>query len=119
MPNRNSQPIVSLLIPVYNVEKYLAECLDSALAQTLSDIEIICIDDGSTDASGAMLDEYAKKDQRVKVIHKQNSGYGASMNRGLDAATGEFVGIRNRTTPCCRMVSKRSTMPPRNTARTL
>ena len=93
MPNRNSQPIVSLLIPVYNVEKYLAECLDSALAQTLSDIEIICIDDGSTDASGAMLDEYAKKDPRVKVIHKQNSGYGASMNRGLDAATGEFIGI--------------------------
>ena len=93
MPNRNSQPIVSLLIPVYNVEKYLAECLDSALAQTLSNIEIICIDDGSTDASGAMLDEYAKKDPRVKVIHKQNSGYGASMNRGLDAATGEFIGI--------------------------
>ena len=54
MPNRNSQPIVSLLVPVYNVEKYLAECLDSARAQTLSDIEIICIDDGSTDASGAM-----------------------------------------------------------------
>ena len=88
MPNRNSQPIVSLLIPVYNVEKYLAECLDSALAQTLSNIEIICIDDGSTDASDTMLDEYAKKDPRVKVIHKQNSGYGASMNRGLDAATG-------------------------------
>lgn len=64
-----------------------------ALAQTLSNIEIICIDDGSTDASGAMLDGYAKKDPRVKVIHKQNSGYGASMNRGLDAATGEFIGI--------------------------
>ena len=67
--------------------------LDSALAQTLSNIEIICIDDGSTDASDTMLDEYAKKDPRVKVIHKQNSGYGASMNRGLDAATGEFIGI--------------------------
>ena len=65
MPNRNSQPIVSLLVPVYNVEKYLAECLDSARAQTLSDIEIICIDDGSTDASGAMLDEYTEKDSRI------------------------------------------------------
>lgn len=92
MPS-NSQPSVSLLVPVYNVEKYLPECIDSALAQTLKDIEIICIDDGSTDTSATILDEYGSKDPRIQVIHKPNSGYGASMNRGLDAATGEFIAI--------------------------
>lgn len=84
---------VSLLIPIYNVEKYLAECLDSAVAQTLEDIEIICINDGSTDASLDIIKSYAERDKRVKIIDKKNSGYGASMNRGLDVATGEYIGI--------------------------
>lgn len=84
-------PILSVIIPVYNVEKYLAECVDSARTQTLKDIEIICVDDGSTDSSGAMLDDYARRDPRVRVIHKANSGYGHTMNCGLRAAKGKYV----------------------------
>lgn len=84
---------VSVLVPIYNVEQYLPECLDSLCAQTLKNIEIICINDGSTDASGAILDEYAKNNSNIVVISKKNSGYGDSMNRGLEAATGEYIGI--------------------------
>ena len=84
---------VSVIIPVYNVEKYLRQCLDSVVNQTLKDIEIICVDDGATDNSGIILDEYAAKDNRVKVIHKQNGGYGKAMNVGIEHATGEYIGI--------------------------
>ncbi len=86
-------PRVSIVIPVYNVEKYLRECLDSVVNQTLKDIEIICIDDGSTDSSAAILDEYVARDERIKVIHKENGGYGKAMNVGMDIATGEYIGI--------------------------
>ena len=86
-------PKVSVIIPVYNVEKYLKECLDSVVNQTLKDIEIICINDGSTDQSLSILESYAIKDERIKIINKENSGYGASMNLGLEAATGEYIGI--------------------------
>ena len=86
-------PKVSIVIPVYNVEEYLHECLDSVVNQTLKEIEIICIDDGSKDSSGAILDEYAARDSRFKVIHKENGGYGIGMNTGIDAATGEYIGI--------------------------
>lgn len=86
-------PKVSVIIPTYNVEKYLVECLESVINQTLQDIEIICIDDGSTDNSGKILDEYVAKDSRIKVIHKENGGYGKAMNVGLDNATGEYIGI--------------------------
>lgn len=88
-----NNPKVSVIIPIYNVEKYLRECLDSVVNQTLKDIEIICVDDGSTDSSAAICDEYAAKDPRIKVIHKSNAGYGHSMNRGLENATGEYIGI--------------------------
>lgn len=91
--NSGEQPLISLLIPIYNVERYLPQCLDSAIRQTLEDIEIICINDGSTDGSPEIIREYASKDPRVRIIDKPNSGYGASMNRGLDEARGEFVGI--------------------------
>lgn len=84
---------VSILVPIYNVEKYLRECLDSLVTQTLQDIEIICINDGSTDNSLNIISEYAQKDNRIKVIDKPNSGYGASMNRGLEVATGDYIGI--------------------------
>lgn len=84
---------VSIIVPIYNVEKYLRECLDSLVNQTLKDIEIICVDDGSTDNSGKILDEYAVRDNRIKVIHKENGGYGKAMNVGLDNATGECIGI--------------------------
>ena len=86
-------PKVSIVIPTYNVEQYLKECLDSVINQTLKDIEIICVDDGSTDNSGKILDEYAAKDSRIKVIHKENGGYGKAMNVGIDNATGEYIGI--------------------------
>ncbi|QPK94647.1 glycosyltransferase [Actinomyces sp. zg-332] len=84
---------VSILVPIFNVEKYLSECLDSLLNQTLKDIEIICINDGSTDSSKQILDEYAKKDSRIFIIDKANSGYGDSMNIGLKKATGEYIGV--------------------------
>ena len=84
---------VSILVPIYNVENYLKECLDSLLNQTLQDIEIICINDGSIDSSSAILKEYSRKDSRIKVINKENSGYGASMNMGLELANGEYIGI--------------------------
>ncbi|NLY46852.1 MAG: glycosyltransferase [Tissierella sp.] len=86
-------PRVSIVIPVYNVEQYLRECLDSVINQTLKEIEIICVNDGSTDSSPEILKEYAEKDYRIKVISKPNSGYGHTMNVGLDAATGEYIGI--------------------------
>ena len=86
-------PKVSIVIPTYNVEQYLKECLDSVVNQTLKDIEIICVDDGATDNSGKILDEYAAKDSRIKVIHKENGGYGKAMNVGIDNATGEYIGI--------------------------
>ncbi len=84
---------VSVVIPVYNVEKYLRECLDSVQKQTLEELEIICIDDGSTDCSGAILDEYAQKDSRFHVIHKKNEGYGKAINTGMDLVTSPYVGI--------------------------
>ncbi len=84
---------VSVIVPVYNVAPYLSKCLDSILNQTLENIEVICIDDGSTDGSGEILDRCAGQDRRVRVLHKENRGYGAAMNTGLDAAQGEFIGI--------------------------
>ena len=84
---------VSIVVPIYNVERYLAQCLDSIIAQTLQDIEIICVNDGSTDSSAEIIDSYAQKDPRIRVITKQNTGYGNSMNIGFDAAQGEYVGI--------------------------
>ena len=84
---------VSVLVPCYNVEKYIKQCLDSIVCQTLRDIEIICINDGSTDSTLSILRQYERQDARVKVITKENSGYGASMNIGLNEAQGEFIGI--------------------------
>jgi glycosyltransferase involved in cell wall biosynthesis len=84
-------PKVSIIIPVYNVEKYLAECLDSAIGQTLRDIEIICVDDGSTDRSPEILDKYAKKDSRIVVIHQENVGPGQTRNVGINLAKGEYI----------------------------
>lgn len=86
-------PKVSILVPIFNVEKYLRQCLDSIVNQTLHDIEIICLNDGSTDSSPEIIKEYAKQDSRIVVIDKKNSGYGDSMNQGLKKARGEYVGI--------------------------
>lgn len=84
-------PLVSVIIPVYNVEAYLRKCLDSVLAQTLRDIEVIIVDDGSPDGSPAICDEYAARDPRVRVIHKANAGLGYARNSGIEIATGEYL----------------------------
>lgn len=86
-------PVISLLIPVYNVERYLRQCLESARQQTFSDIEIVCINDGSTDGSRAIIQKFMDEDARFRVIDKENSGYGASMNQGLATARGTYVAI--------------------------
>ncbi len=88
-----SKPLVTVVVPVYNTEKYLRHCLDALAAQTLKDLRVICVNDGSTDSSPSILEEYASKDGRISVINKPNSGYGASMNMGFDAAETEYVGI--------------------------
>ena len=85
------QPKVSVIIPVYNVEKYLRECLDSVVNQTLKDIEIICVDDGSTDNSLEILNEYAQKDNRIQIFTQENQGAGAARNKGLEIAKGEYL----------------------------
>lgn len=82
---------VSVIIPVYNVETYLRQCLDSVVNQTLEEIEIICVNDSSTDGSPAILEEYAAKDSRIQVITQPNAGAGAARNRGMDAATGQYL----------------------------
>ncbi|MBD5647400.1 MAG: glycosyltransferase [Desulfovibrio sp.] len=87
------QPKVSVLVPVYNVERYLSKCLDSLVRQTLDDLEIIVIDDGSTDASGAIADRYAEKNANMVVVHKPNEGYGKTLNLGISLAKGEYIGI--------------------------
>ena len=84
---------VSVVVPVYNREKYFRQCVDSIVAQTLKEIEIILVDDGSTDGSPAICDEYAAKDPRVKVIHKQNAGMGVAYNTGMAKAKGEYIGF--------------------------
>ena len=86
-----STPKISIIVPCYNVEKYLDRCMDSLLNQTLKDIEIIMVDDGSPDNCPQMCDEYAKKDSRVKVVHKKNGGLGFARNSGLDIANCEYV----------------------------
>lgn len=83
--------ILSVIIPVYNVEKYLRKCVDSVLAQDIADMEVILIDDGSPDNCGAICDEYAEKDARVKVIHKENEGLSSARNAGLDIARGKYI----------------------------
>ncbi len=86
-------PKISVLVPIYNVENYLNQCLESLVNQTLADIEIICINDGSTDSSAAIIQEFQKSDSRIKVIEKPNTGYGDSMNRGLKKAAGKYIAI--------------------------
>lgn len=92
-PARIHAPKVSVLVPICNVERYLVECLDSLRAQTFGDFEVLCINDGSTDGSRAIIQRYLDADKRFRVIDKPNSGYGASMNMGLACAVGEYIAI--------------------------
>ena len=82
---------VSVIVPVYNVEKYLKDCLNSVINQTLEDIEIICVNDGSTDNSLAILEDYAEKDSRIRIINQENKGLGGARNTGLYNANGEYI----------------------------
>lgn len=84
-------PLVSIIVPVYQVKEYIEECMESLLEQTYTNLEILLVDDGSTDGSGVMCDEYAVKDNRVQVIHQENQGLSAARNTGLNQASGECV----------------------------
>ena len=86
-------PKISVIIPVYNVEQYLRECLDSVVNQTYQELQIILVDDGSTDISGAICDEYAQKDPRITVVHQKNQGAGAAKNAGLALAEGYYLSL--------------------------
>lgn len=87
----NNIPLVSIIVPVYNIEKYISKCIESVLSQTFKDWELILVDDGSTDNSGKICDEYALKDNRIKVIHKENEGVTATRDKGVKEAQGEFL----------------------------
>lgn len=84
-------PQISIIIPIYNVERYLRQCIDSILAQTFTDFELLLIDDGSPDGCPAICDEYAEKDARIRVFHKQNGGVTSARNKGLDNAKGNWI----------------------------
>ena len=84
---------ISIIVPIYNIEKYLPRCLDSILAQTYKNLEVILVDDGSIDNSGVIADKYARKDQRIKVIHQVNQGVSVARNTGIDLATGDYIGF--------------------------
>ena len=84
---------ISIIVPVYNTGEYLRECFDCIIAQTFKNFEVVVVDDGSTDDSGAICDEYARKDSRFVVIHKENGGVSSARNRGLDEATGDYIGF--------------------------
>lgn len=88
-----SNPLISVIIPAYNIEPYIARCLDSVLAQSYTNLEIIIVNDGSKDNTGNILEEYKKKDDRIRVIHKENTGVSDTRNKGIDAATGEYIGF--------------------------
>lgn len=87
----NKEPLISVIIPVYNVKDYLRKCLDSICNQTYRNLEILVIDDGSTDGSGAVCDDYAAKDLRINVIHKENGGQSSARNRGIAMAKGDYL----------------------------
>ncbi|MBR0342878.1 MAG: glycosyltransferase [Oscillospiraceae bacterium] len=93
MENKTELPKISVIIPVYNVDKYLRRCLDSVRHQTYTNLEIILVDDGSTDKSGSICDEYAALDERILVIHKENGGVSSARNAGIDMAAGDYIGF--------------------------
>lgn len=85
--------IITIIVPIYNVSKYLRKCIDSILAQSYTALEIILVDDGSPDDCGSICDEYAKKDTRIRVVHKENGGLSSARNAGLEIATGSYIGF--------------------------
>ena len=84
-------PKISIIVPIYNMEQYLERCVDSILSQTYKDFEVILVNDGSTDNSDIICDDYAKKDQRIKVIHKRNGGLSSARNAGIKLSKGQWL----------------------------
>ena len=93
MERTKDVPGISLVVPVYNVQESLPECLDSLLGQSFAAIEIILVDDGSTDASGAVCDSYAERDSRIRVVHQRNAGVSGARNAGIRLARGRYLGF--------------------------
>lgn len=91
LTDMDEKPLVSIIVPVYQVKDYIGECVESLLAQTYKNLEILLVDDGSMDGSGELCDEYARKDHRIRVIHQENQGLSAARNIGMNLAKGEFV----------------------------
>ena len=108
-------PLVSIIVPVYNVKPYLNRCVDSLLGQSYQNMELLLVDDGSTDGSETLCDEYAAQDARVQVLHKKNGGLSDARNAGVDAAKGEYLSAvlkrcsrASRCSPCPQSVWKHS-----------
>lgn len=93
MIEEKREELISIIVPVYNTQEYLPKCIKSLISQTYQNLEIILIDDGSTDDSGEICDEWAKKDDRIQVIHKQNEGVSATKNKGIEIAKGAYIGF--------------------------
>lgn len=98
----NSEIKVSIIIPIYNVEKYVTKCIQSACDQTYYNIEIILVDDESKDNSGKIADSFSRKDGRIKVIHKKNGGVSSARNNGIDASTGDYICFNRWRRLCCK-----------------
>ena len=105
----NDSPLISVIVPVYNVKNYLRQCIESIMAQTYGDIEVILVDDGSTDGSGEICDEYAEKDVRLRVIHKTNGGVGTARNAALSIIRGGMWCLSMPMTTSYRSIWLRST----------
>ncbi len=95
-----NKPKISVIVPVYNVEEYLNRCVESILDQTFEDFELILIDDGSSDNSGSLCDEFAKNNSNIKVLHLENGGPARARNKGIEIATGEYIGFADSDDYC-------------------
>lgn len=113
----DAQKLVSVIIPVYKVEKYLPMCVDSVLNQTYQNLEVTLVDDGSPDNCPAICDEYAKKDKRIRVIHQKNAGLSMARNAGLDICTGDYITFVIATTRCMWILWRGCWRRARRTAR--
>ena len=103
----NEGPLISVIVPVYKVEEYLARCVDSILGQTYRNLEILLVDDGSPDRCGAICDEYAARDSRIRVIHKENGGLSSARNAGIDVVRENTLDLWTATTGSSRKPMKR------------
>ena len=113
-------PLVSVVVPVYNVEKYLDRCVQSVVGQTYDNLEIILVDDGSTDGSAVICDNWASSDGRIKVIHKKNAGLGMARNSGMDSAGGKIhILFSTATTTLIQKRSKNASRQPKKMTATL